>query len=146
MNLEVVPRRLTRVCWGVAVFVLAAFGVLAVLLPRGGAGGQTFGPADQIAFFGLGVLLAGTVLAFTRFRVRADQRGIWVRNVLGERFFPWELVVRVDLPDGASWAQLELHDDETVALLGIQAGDGDTAVDAVLALRQLLQTAQDTEL
>ena len=93
MNLEVVPRRLTRVCWGVAVFVLAAFGVLAVLLPRGGAGGQTFGPADQIAFFGLGVLLAGTVLAFTRFRVRADQRGIWVRNVLGERFFPWELEI-----------------------------------------------------
>ncbi|MCW2585675.1 MAG: hypothetical protein JWN55_1191 [Frankiales bacterium] len=144
MSLVVRPRRLTRVCWGVALVVVLVFGVLAVVLPRGATGGVQFGLADQISFFGIGLLVAGAVLAFVRVRVRADERGIWVRNVLGERFFPWSLVVAVDLPDGASWAQLELHDDETVALLAVQSNDGDTAVDAVLSLRKLLHTAQDS--
>ncbi|MCW2599610.1 MAG: hypothetical protein JWM02_1439 [Frankiales bacterium] len=143
MSVEVRPRRLTVVCRVVAALVLLAFGVLAVLLPQGSTGGQTFGLADQIAFFGIGLLLAVAVFAFTRVRVRADEKGIWVRNVVGDRFFPWGVVVSVDLPDGAPWAQLELHDDETVALLAIQSNDGDLAVDAVLALRKLLASAQD---
>jgi hypothetical protein len=117
-----------------------SFAVLAVLLPRGSSGDQRFGLGDQIAFFLIGLLLAIAVLALTRARVRAGAEGIWVRNVLGERFFPWGVVVTVDLPEGAPWAQLELHDDETVALLGIQANDGDTAVETVLALRRLGQT------
>jgi hypothetical protein len=60
--------------------------------------------------------------------------------VLGERYFPWGVVVGVHLPEGASWAQLELHDDETVALLALQTNDGDATIDNVLALRKLLQT------
>ena len=144
MSVEVTPRRLTRVCRLTAALVVAVFGVLAVLLPRGSGGGQQFGLADQLSFFAIGVLLAVGLLAFTRFRVRADERGVWVRNVLGERFFPWAVVARVDLPESASWAQLELHDDDTVALLALQTGDGDPTVDAVLALRRLLQTARDS--
>ena len=143
MSLEIAPRRLTKVCRAVAVVLVLAFGVLALRLADDTE--QAFGPADQVAFFGIGLLLAAAVLAFTRARVRADTQGIWVRNVLGERFFPWQLVVSVDLPDGAGWAQLELHDDETVALLAVQANDGDTAVDAVLALRNLMHTAQDSQ-
>jgi hypothetical protein len=144
MSLVVRPRRLTRVCWAVAILVVLVFGILALLLPRGASGGQQFGPADQVSFFVIGLLLAGAALLFVRARVRADEQGVWVRNVLGERFFPWPVVVSVDLADGAPWAQLELHDDETVALLAVQANDGDTAVDAVLALRNLLQNARDT--
>jgi hypothetical protein len=145
MSVEVRPRRLTLVCRGVAAVVLIVFAVLAVLLPEGSTGGQTFGIGDQIAFFCIGLLLALGVLVFTRARVRADEHGIWVRNALGDRFFPWGVVVSVDLPDGAPWAQLELHDDETVAVLAIQSNDGDHAVDAVLALRKLLNTARDTQ-
>lgn len=137
MTVDVQPTRLTRVCRGLAGLVVVSFGVLALLLPRGATDGQRFGLGDQIAFFAIGLLLAVGVLAFTRFRVRADGTGIWVRNVLGERYFPWEVVVSVDLAAGASWAQLELHDDEVVALLALQANDGDTAVDHVLALRAL---------
>jgi hypothetical protein len=44
---------------------------------------------------------------------------------------------------GASWAQLELHDDETVPLLAVQSNDGEAAVEAVLALRALLEDARD---
>ena len=139
--IEVRPRRLTRVCWAAAVFVVVSFAVLAVLLDRGDAGGREVTVGDQVSFFLFGVLLAVGVIAFTRFRVRADETGVWVRNVLGERFFPWGVVVSVDLPRGASWAQLELHDDETVALLALQANDGAATIDSVLALRKLLQTA-----
>ena len=143
MKVDYVPRRLRRICLVLAVVVLVVFGVLALLLPRGTADGQTFGLADQLSFFGIGVVLTAGVLVLTRFRVRADERGIWVRNSLGERYFPWAVVVSVDLPDGGTWAQLELHDDETVALLAVQTSDGDVAIDALIALRRLLRESRD---
>jgi hypothetical protein len=143
MKVDYTPRRLRRICLVLAVIVLVVFGVLALLLPRGTADGQAFGVADQLSFFGIGVLLTAGVLVLTRFRVRADERGIWVRNSLGERYFPWAVVVSVDLPDGGTWAQLELHDDETVALLAVQTSDGDVAIDALIALRRLLRESRD---
>ena len=132
------PRRLTRVCWGVAVFVVAVFAVLAVALGRGPEGDAQFQLIDQIAFFLLGVLIAGTVLLFTRARVEADREGVRVRNPLSTKHVPWQVVRSVRLDDGAPWAVLDLQDDETVQLLGVQANDGDRAIDAVLALRALL--------
>jgi hypothetical protein len=142
MTVDHVPRKLRRVCWALAVLVVVVFGVVSLLLTRGTAEDQIFGPADQVAFFGIGLVIAAGVLALTRFRVRADSSGIWVRNTLGERYFPWALVVSVDLPDGATWAQLELHDDETVAVLAVQTSDGDLAVDVLIALRRLLKASR----
>lgn len=142
MTVDHVPVRLRRICLVLAGVVVVVFGLVALLLPRGENGVEAFGPVDQVAFFVIGLVIAGGVLVLTRFRVRADEQGVWVRNSLGERFFPWALVVGVHLPTGATWAQLELHDDETVALLAVQTSDGDRAVDVVLALRKLLQESQ----
>ena len=139
MSVDIRPRKLTVVCRMVAALVLGSFAVLALLLNGGQSEGQIFGPADQIAFFGIGVLLALAVLSLTRSRVQGDLHGIRVRNVVGERFFPWQIVVGVHLPEGASWAQLELYDDETVALLALQTSDGKRTIDAIVALRKLLQ-------
>ena len=136
------PRRLALVCRGVALLVVVVFGVLALLLPRGSAGGQVFGPADQVGFFGIGVLLSVAVLCLTRPRVRADAGGVWVRNVLGDRYFPWQVVVSIHLPDGASWAQLELQDDETVAVLALQRSDREATVEAVVGMRKLLRASR----
>jgi hypothetical protein len=143
MNVEHAPRRLGRICRALAVLVVVVFGGIALLLPRGNDAVETFGPVDQVAFFCIGLLIAGGVLVLTRFRVRADERGIWVRNSLGERYFPWAVVVSVNLPASATWAQLELHDDETVALLALQTSDGDATIDAVIALRRLLTQSRD---
>jgi hypothetical protein len=143
VTVDHVPARLRRICQVLAGLVVVVFGLVAVLLPRGDDAVEAFGPVDQVAFFVIGLVIAGGVLVLTRFRVRADARGVWVRNSLGERFFPWALVVGVHLPQGATWAQLELHDDETVALLAVQTSDGDRAVDVVLALRRLLQESRD---
>ena len=143
MTVEHVPRRLAGICRALAAVVVVVFGGIALLLPRGNDAVETFGPVDQVAFFCIGLLIAGGVLVLTRFRVRADERGVWVRNSLGERYFPWAVVVAVNLPEGATWAQLELHDDETVALLALQTSDGEATIDAVIALRRLLKGSRD---
>jgi hypothetical protein len=138
MPLVVRPRRLLVVCRAAGVVLLVVFGVLALLLRRGSAGGQQFGVGDQIAFFGIGVLLAWAVLQFTRARVVADERGLRIRNYVGEKVIPWQVVAAVRLDDGSPWASLDLQDDDTVALLAVQANDGAYAVEAVLELRRLL--------
>jgi hypothetical protein len=132
------PRRLLVVCRAAGAVLLAVFAVVAYLLPRGSAGGEQFGLADQIAFFLIGVLLSGVVLQFTRVRVIADEGGVMVRNYVGEKFVPWQVVAGVRMDDGSPWASLDLQDDDTIALLGVQANDGERAVEAVLALRTLL--------
>lgn len=140
--LVVRPRRLLLVCRVAAVVVLVTFAVLAVLLPRGSAGGQQFQVADQVAFFGIGVLLTWALLQFTRVRVEADEAGLRVRNYVGEKYVPWQVVAAVRLDESSPWASLDLHDDDTIALLAVQANDGARAVEAVLALRRLLASSR----
>ena len=132
------PRRLLVVCRLAGAALLVVFAVVAYLLPRGSASGEQFGIADQVAFFLIGVLLSAVVLQFTRVRVVADLRGVRVRNYAGEKFVPWQVVAGVRLDDGSPWASLDLQDDDTIALLAVQANDGARAVDAVVALRALL--------
>ena len=136
------PRRLTKVCWLVAGLVVVVFGVLAVALGRGPEGDAQFRTADQVAFFVLGLLVAGLALLFTRARIEATVDGIHVRNPFGTKDLPWQVVRAVRLDDGAPWAVLELQDDETVQLLAVQANDGDAAIDVVLELRSLLKASR----
>jgi hypothetical protein len=143
MSVEHRPRRLRRVCTWTAGLVLLAFAVLAALLPAQ-ASGRQLSLGDRLSFFGFGFLLALAVLALTRPRVRADEAGIRVRNVLQERAFPWEVVVGVHLLESAPWAQLELHDDQSVALLALQANDGELALAAVDDLNALRRRASGT--
>ena len=133
------PVRLTRVCWGLVVVVMAVFSAVAVALGAGPPGEASFRLPDQLAMVGLGVLLSLAMLSFTRARVRGELDGVRVRNVLGERFFPWEVVREVRLDDGAPWASLELQDDDTVSLLGAQTNDGERTIEVVLALRAQLR-------
>ena len=136
------PRRLTKVCWLLAAVVTVVFGVLAVALGRGPEGDAQFRLADQIAFFVLGLIVAGVTLLFTRSRVEASADGVHVRNPFGTKDVPWQVVRAVRLDDGAPWAVLELHDDETVSMLAVQSNDGDDAVDVVLELRALLDASR----
>ena len=62
-------------------------------------------------------------------RLRVDRNGLWIRNVLGEQFMPWPLVVRVAYPQGAPWAQVLMPDDEIKPLMAIQAMDRGRAVE-----------------
>jgi hypothetical protein len=130
------PRKVSVAAWVGATAVLVLFVVVAVVL-RNSDTGVRFRTADQVSLVLLGMVIAGGLLLLARPRVIADAEGIEVRNVLFNRRFPWELVRRVAFPDGASWARLDLPDDEYIAVLAIQAVDGARAVDAIRRVRAL---------
>lgn len=142
------PVRLLRVARVAAALVVGVFVVVAIALGSAGEGpvrpGQLrFGLADQLAMVGLGLLAAGAILLFTRPRVLADDDGLLVRNVLGETRLPWQVVLAVRLDEGEPWASLDLADDDQLALMALQANDGQHAVDGVLALRRLLAASRE---
>lgn len=130
------PLKTLVVAWVGALAVLALFVVMAVLL-RNAPTGVYFRFADQVAMILLGLFIAGGLLLLARPRVRADAEGIEVRNIMASRRLPWELVRRIAFPDGASWARLDLPDDEYLAVMAIQAVDGQRAVEAITKLREL---------
>ncbi|MEU3770995.1 PH domain-containing protein [Amycolatopsis keratiniphila] len=136
------PRRALVMCSVLAVILLATFVVVAVLL-RGSDTGVIFQPSDQAAMIGIGVLLAAGTMLFATARVKADADGIEVRNVLMTKRFAWSEVLSVSFPDGASWARLELPEDEYYSVMAVQAVDRERAVAAVRALRRLHKAAWD---
>ncbi|MFE2751320.1 PH domain-containing protein [Actinosynnema sp. NPDC059335] len=134
------PKRIRVVAVVSAVFLVAVFTVVGLLLGDTPTG-VIFRTSDQVAMICLGVLLACGMLLLARPRVRADAEGVEVRNVVTARRFAWSQVLHVSFPDGASWARLELPDDEYVAIMAVQAVDRDHAVAAVRALRDLHRSA-----
>lgn len=134
--MDVRPRRTRWVAVVLAIVLVAMFSVVAALLRRTDTG-VYFQVADQVAMVLLGACLAGAALLFARPRVCADADGVYVRNVIGTHRLPWALVRRVSFPEGASWARLELPDDEYLAVMAIQAVDKQHAVSAIQRLREL---------
>lgn len=130
------PRRVLVSAWVGAAATVVFFTIIAVLL-RNSPTGVVFRLADQIALVLLGLFIGAGVLLLARPRARADAEGIEVRNILVTRYLPWSQVLAVSYPDSSSWARLDLPDDEYVAVLAIQAVDGQRAVRAIRALRAL---------
>jgi hypothetical protein len=130
------PHRVLVAAWVCAVATVAVFTVVAVLL-RNQDTGVYFRFADQVAMVLLGVLIAAGILLLARPRVRADAAGIEIRNVGSPRYLPWHEVRAVSFPDGASWARVDLPYYEYVAVMAVQAVDGERAVTAMRRLRAL---------
>lgn len=130
------PWWVLRVAWVGAVLTVAFFTTIAVVL-RNSPTGVFFRLADQVAMVLMGLFVAAGVLLLARPRVRADAAGIEVRNIVITRYVPWELVRAVAFPDSASWARLDLPDDEYLPVMAIQAVDGRHAVDAITKVRAL---------
>ena len=74
------------------------------------------------------------VLLLARPSLEADVRGLHVRNILVSHDVPWKVVRDIAFPDGSPWATLELADDDQLALLAVQAADGERSVAAVRGL------------
>lgn len=140
------PRRVRRVCFVLAPVVVVFFAVLGALL-RGPIGASptsgVFQGGDQVAMVVLGLLAAGAILLFTRPRVVADAQHIEVRNVFGSHTLPWGVVRGIVFVRGNPWVSLELEDDETLAVMAVQAADKEHAVAAVRTLRALHAAHRD---
>jgi hypothetical protein len=129
--------RLRRVAVTIAVTITATFVVIALLLGNTRSEGVAFGVGDQVAMVLLGLFVAGGILLLARPSLVADERGLRVRNIFVSHDIPWEVVREVAFRDGSPWATLELADDDQLALLAVQASDGERSVAAVRALRAL---------
>jgi Bacterial PH domain len=140
------PHRVRIVCWVAAVALVGVFSAVGTSL-RGptGQGVATFQRGDQLAMIGLGVVGAVAILMFTRPRVDADTRGVRVQNVITSYDLPWDVVRAVRFDRGASWASLELEDDEEIPIIALQAADKDRAVAGVRKLRELHRHHQDRQ-
>jgi hypothetical protein len=136
-ELEVRPHLTPYFAYGAAIVILAAHVTVGALLKLGSTG-VYFQTADQVAMAGLGVVLAGAALLFTRPRLRAGKPGLAVRNLLGEKVIAWPDVVDVSFPAGARWARVDLPDDEYIPAMAIQAVDKDRAVAAMDAVREVV--------
>ncbi|MGD9985350.1 PH domain-containing protein [Pseudonocardia sp.] len=134
------PRRVVRLSWIGSVVVVALFVAIAIVL-RNTDTGVYFRFADQVSMVLLGLLIAAGLLLLARPRVRADADGIEVRNILQTRRFAWGEIVGIAFPDGASWARLDLPDDEYLPVLAVQAVDRMYAVDGIRELRALRTAA-----
>ena len=131
------PVRLRRVAFGTAAVMVVLFVLIAGLLGRTSTEGVEFGPGDQVAMVLLGLIAASGVLLLARPTVVADLDGVRVQNIFTTKDVPWELVRAVSFPDGTPWAMLDLADDDQIAVLAVQAADGQRAVATVRALRAL---------
>jgi hypothetical protein len=140
VSLVVRPRRV-RLFAGIGAAILFAMFAVGGVFLRSSDTGANFTMSDQVAMFGIGIMLALGALWFTRPRVRADRDGVEVRNMLGARRFSWSDVEQVSFPDGSPWARLELPHDEYVPMLAVQAMDGERAVTAMRELRRVRREA-----
>ncbi len=140
------PIKATRVAWVLAVLVVAVFSAVATTL-RGAtdSGKGVFQAGDQWAMIVLGVLGALGILMFTRPRVEADERGIRIRNLVGGYDLPWDVVRSIQFSRGAPWASLELHDDDLIPIMAVQAADKAYAVEAIRGIRALLAAHQRSD-
>lgn len=134
------PRRSVLMASALAVLIVIAFVIVGLLLQRSDTG-VAFQRTDQVSMVVLGVLIAAGVMLWAMPLARADADGVEVRNVLTKRRFAWGEVLSVSFPDGASFARLELPDDEYYTVMAIQAVDGWRAVTAVRTLRKLHRDA-----
>jgi hypothetical protein len=140
-----VPRRMRAICAAAAAVVLLVTVVVGLLLKSSSTGVVSFRTSDQVAMIVLGVLLAAGILLLARPRVDADDDGVRVRNILGSHDLPWAAVRSVRFERKSSWATLLLVTGEEVAVLALQAADGERAVAAVEGLRALLAAHRPPE-
>jgi len=133
---QVRPRKMIILA-SIASTLVIGVSVVAGLLLKDVDEGVSFRTTDQIGTIGVGVVLAAAIMTTARPRLRATSAGLWVRNVLGDKFFPWMLVIRVAYPQSAPWAQLQLPDDEIQPVMAIQSLDRGRAVRALEEVRQL---------
>lgn len=137
MSITVRPHRVRWYARAVASAVVGASALVAVLLKRS-VSGVHLELTDQLGVFGVGLFVAAGIMLAGRPRLDADERGVRVRNLLGERTVPWDVVRAVEFRDGWPWASLDLVHDEVINLMAVQAMDGEDAVAAMAALRDLL--------
>ncbi len=112
------PRRTRQVAYTVAVVALVTMAVLAFALP------MPLGPLDRIGFLSVGLIVAWFMHRQASVVADPTPTGLHVRNLLLSRDVEWAEVVAVRFGEGRPWAQLDLADGDTLAVMAVQQADG----------------------
>ncbi len=128
------PRTMRRAAVATAAVIAVAGVVVAALDNR--SSGAYMRVWDQIAWGGLALLIAASVLLLLRPRVRVGRAGLLVRNVLEDKLIPWNDVEDVTFPPGRRWARIDLDSNEYVPVVAIQSVDREYAVTAMETVRE----------
>jgi hypothetical protein len=141
--LAATAQKARKIAYGAAALVVVLFTAISFSLHgKTDSGKSVFHTEDQVAMIILGVLAAGGILLFARPRVIADSSGLRIRNLLGWIDVPWDLVAAIRYDRGTPWAQVELTNDDMIAIMAVQATDKEYAVHAVRTLRRMLAEHQ----
>nr|WP_183373119.1 PH domain-containing protein [Gordonia humi] len=135
-DLVYTPRWLRRACYWAAGVVIAIHLIFGLLLGISYTG-VGVGWSDKVGLIAVGVIIACVCLLPTRARLRVGPSGVGVRNLVSERVFPWTEVQGLEYPEKGYWAQLLLPYDEHVPVMAVGARDGERAVEAMTAFRDL---------
>lgn len=73
----------------------------------------------------LAVAAATFLLLHALVAARATDDGLFVRNLVRRRTFPWAAIISVRFGPDRPWAQLDLSDGTTWPVMAIQSADGD---------------------
>ncbi|MEV5957934.1 PH domain-containing protein [Streptomyces sp. NPDC051987] len=98
---------------GVAIF--ATISGVALLL-------EQLGPGEKLSFVVTGALIFWVLARLARVKVVADESGVTVVNIAGERRLEWAEILQVNLRAGDPWVFLDLSDGTSLPALGIQPG------------------------
>ena len=139
---SIVASRLRLVLAFLAVVVVVIMVLVALELPSTTNTVVDYGPVDQVAIAGLGLVLAAGVLFLGRSRVDADASGVRIRNVLVHHQLPWTAVRAVRFDPKSYWGSLLLENGDEISLLALQSFDGERAVRGVEGLRALHAAAR----
>ncbi|MEU0333776.1 PH domain-containing protein [Streptomyces sp. NPDC006193] len=127
--------------------ILLTAGAVIFLVISGIAFLLDLGPGERLSFVVTGALIFWVLTRFARVKVVADESGVTVVNIAGERRLAWAEILRVNLRTGDPWVFLDLSDGTSLPALGIQPGIArQQAVADAQALRALAEaraTARD---
>jgi hypothetical protein len=133
------PRWARRVCYPVAVVVVVLLTAIALTLP------ERFRSADRFGIIAVGLLIAYGLHRLAAVRIKADENGLTVVNVVRRRRLEWAEVIAVRLNPADPWLTLDLSDGTEMAAMGIQGSDRAYARDQALALARLVVAHSRTE-
>lgn len=126
------PRRARIFCYAVAALCLIVLTVVAVILPDDGA--RPWNLPSRIGVVAVGIPIALFLHRHANVRIIARDDGLEVINLFNRHRLQWGEVLAVRLRQGDPWPFLDLSNGETIAAMGIQGSDGDSAP---VAARQL---------
>ena len=126
------PHRARIIPYVLAVVVVGGMVVLAAAMPPDWALG------DRVGLVVIALIIAWILHVLARSRVTADDRGLTVVNGLRAHEYEWAEVLGVSMAEGAPWPTLDVADGSAVAVMGIQASDGDRARRAVAELATMV--------